>query len=66
MTRIVLAGGGKFYFAKDLVIGQQDMVAMFPPEKLDAFVRMKRELDPENMLQTDLSRRVLSGPLGRR
>ncbi len=61
MTRIVLAGRGKFYFAKDLVIGQQDMVAMFPPEKLQAFLKLKRELDPEMLLQTDLSRRVMSG-----
>jgi FAD/FMN-containing dehydrogenase len=63
MTRIVLAGGGKFYFAKDLVIGQQDMVAMFPPAKLQAFLKLKRELDPETLLQTDLSRRVMSGLL---
>jgi FAD/FMN-containing dehydrogenase len=63
MTRVVLAGGGKFYFAKDLVIGQQDMVTMFPPEKLQAFVKLKRELDPEMLLQTDLSGRVMSGLL---
>lgn len=64
LTRVVLAGGGKFYFAKDLVIGQQDMVAMFPTEKLAAFLKLKRELDPETLLQTDLSRRVMSGLLG--
>ena len=59
MTRVVLAGKGKFYFAKDLVIGQQDMVTMFPPEKLQAFLKLKRELDPQMLLQTDLSRRVM-------
>jgi FAD/FMN-containing dehydrogenase len=63
MTRVVLAGKGKFYFAKDLVIGQQDMVTMFPPEKLQAFLKLKRELDPQMLLQTDLSRRVMSGLL---
>jgi len=61
LTRVVLAGRGKFYFAKDLVIGQQDMIAMFPPEKLQSFLSMKRRLDPEGLLETDLSRRVLSG-----
>jgi FAD/FMN-containing dehydrogenase len=61
LTEIVLAGRGKFYFAKDLVIGRQDMLRMFPPEKLDAFLRLKRELDPEEILQTDLHRRVFAG-----
>ena len=59
LTRVVLAGRGKFYFAKDLVIGSQDMVSMFPPEKLNAFLELKRRLDPTTLLQTDLSRRVM-------
>ncbi|MBL8860051.1 MAG: FAD-binding oxidoreductase [Planctomycetes bacterium] len=63
LTRLVLAGGGKFYFAKDLVIGREDMVAMFPPDKLAAFVALKRTVDPENLLETDLSRRVMRGLL---
>jgi FAD/FMN-containing dehydrogenase len=61
LTEIVLAGRGKFYFAKDLVIGQQDMLRMFPPEKTRAFLALKRELDPETLLQTDLFRRVFAG-----
>lgn len=61
LTRVVLAGRGKFYFAKDQVIGRQDMTAMFAPEKLARFVALKRELDPELLLQTDLYRRVLAG-----
>jgi FAD/FMN-containing dehydrogenase len=61
LTEIVLAGGGKFYFAKDLVIGQRDMLRMFPPEKTQAFLRLKRELDPEMLLQTNLYRRVFGG-----
>lgn len=59
LTRVVLAGRGKFYFAKDLVIGSQDMISMFPPEKLNAFLELKRRLDPATLLQTDLSRRVM-------
>jgi FAD/FMN-containing dehydrogenase len=61
LTEVVLAGRGKFYFAKDLVIGRQDMLRMFPPDKLDAFLALKREVDPDNLLQTDLSRRVFGG-----
>lgn len=63
LTRMVLAGGGKFYFAKDLVIGQEDMLRMFPPEKTAAFLALKRELDPELLLQTNLYRRVFGGLL---
>lgn len=61
LTQIVLDGGGKFYFAKDLVIGREDMLRMFPPEKTQAFLKMKRELDPELLLQTNLYRRVFGG-----
>jgi len=58
LTRIVLEGGGRFYFAKDLVIGYQTMMRMFPTEKREAFLALKRELDPEGLLQTSLWRRV--------
>ena len=60
LTRIVLEAGGKFYFAKDLVIGYQTMMQMFPSERREAFLAMKRALDPEELLQTDLWRRVFT------
>ena len=44
-----------------IVIGRQDMVSMFPPAKLAAFLKLKRELDPELLLQTNLYRRVMDG-----
>lgn len=59
LTRLVLAAGGRFYFAKDLVITGADCRAMFPREKLTAFAALKRQLDPERILETNLSRRVL-------
>jgi FAD/FMN-containing dehydrogenase len=59
LTRVVLEGGGRFYFAKDLVIGREDAKAMFPREKFEAFLALKRELDPSTLLETNLSRRVL-------
>ena len=60
LTEIVLEAGGKFYFAKDLVIGHQAMLAMFPTEKREAFLALKRELDPEELLQTNLWRRIFT------
>jgi len=58
LTEIALAAGGKFYFAKDLVIGEGDMRRMLPPEKVAAFERLKKDVDPEGILETDLHRRV--------
>ncbi len=60
LSELVLAAGGKFYFAKDSVIGAAAPERMFPRERLDAFIRLKRELDPEELLQTDLWRRVFA------
>lgn len=56
----VLAGGGKFYFAKDLVLRPGDAERFFEPERLSAFLDLKRELDPTERLQTDLWRRVFA------
>jgi FAD/FMN-containing dehydrogenase len=61
LTGIVLAAGGRFYFAKDLVIGNEDMLRYVPPENLSRFLALKRRLDPATLLQTDLYRRVFRG-----
>jgi len=58
LTEVVLAAGGRFYFAKDLVIGQEDLLRYVPADRLQRFVEMKRALDPEMLLQTNLFRRV--------
>ena len=57
---VVLDAGGKFYFAKDLVLGPDVAERMFPRDRLDAFVELKRRLDPDEVLQTDLWRRVFA------
>jgi FAD/FMN-containing dehydrogenase len=58
LTEIALEAGGKFYFAKDLVLRPGDARRMLPADKLAAFEELKRRLDPEMLLQTDLYRRV--------
>jgi len=58
LTEITLAAGGRFYFAKDLVIGPDDARRCWPPETLARFLELKRRLDPGLLLQTDLFRRV--------
>lgn len=59
LTELVLARGGRFYFAKDLVLRPGDAERFFDPAKLAAFKALKRELDPDGLLESDLSRRVL-------
>jgi decaprenylphospho-beta-D-ribofuranose 2-oxidase len=60
LTEVVLAGGGRFYFAKDLVIGPRDMRRMFPADKLAAFLELKERCDPEHLLETNLYRRIFA------
>ncbi len=60
LTEIVLAGGGRFYFAKDLVLSANDPERFFPPQKLSAFRALKRELDPEGLFETNLWRRAFA------
>lgn len=63
MTQKVLDAGGKFYFAKDLVLGAGATKRFLPPKDLKAFLKLKGEMDPDGLLQTDQTRRVLD-PLG--
>lgn len=60
MTRAVLERGGRFYFAKDAVIGRRTAEAMYEPAKLEAFRALKGRLDPDGLLETDLWRRILA------
>ena len=58
LTELVLAAGGKFYFAKDSVLRSEDASRFLPADKLAAFKALKAELDPTGMLKTDLSQRL--------
>ncbi len=58
LTRVVLERGGRFYFAKDSVLGPRAVEAMYDRDKLAAFRALKAELDPDELLQTDLWRRA--------
>jgi FAD/FMN-containing dehydrogenase len=56
---LVVEAGGHFYFAKDGVARADQVASSFGPERIAAFVEMKKRLDPEGVLSTGLSRRVL-------
>jgi decaprenylphospho-beta-D-ribofuranose 2-oxidase len=58
---IVLQAGGRFYFAKDSLLRPEIATAYLPSQALEQFRRLKNRCDPENILQTDLSRRLFGG-----
>jgi FAD/FMN-containing dehydrogenase len=59
MDEVVLDNGGKFYFAKDATLRAGAVERFIPPANLAAFLALKEQCDPGNLLQTDLSRRLL-------
>jgi FAD/FMN-containing dehydrogenase len=60
LTRVVLAGGGRFYFAKDSTLTAPQLERYLGEERVQRFRALKRALDPEALLQTDLWRRLFA------
>ncbi len=58
LSELVLDHGGRFYFAKDSILAPGVPERMYPEENLRRFRELKRRVDPANLLQTDLTRRV--------
>jgi FAD/FMN-containing dehydrogenase len=61
MDQVVLEAGGRFYFAKDSTLTRASAERFLSPERREAFLALKRRCDPENLLQTELYRRVFGG-----
>ena len=57
-SKICLAAGGRFYFAKDQVISPDVARASFGSERIAAFHELKAYADPDGLFSTDLWRRV--------
>lgn len=58
LDEIVLKAGGHFYFAKDSTLRPEVARAYLGEEKINTFWTVKRKCDPDNIIQTDLWRRV--------
>lgn len=56
---VVVDAGGRFYFAKDAVARADQVEASFGRERLDAFAALKQRVDPQGLLSTELTRRLL-------
>lgn len=57
LNQIVLEGNGRFYFAKDSALRPDDVVAYLGEDTVAKFKKLKAEVDPNGILQTDLYRR---------
>ena len=57
MNDLVLAAGGRFYFAKDSTLRPSDAAA-YLGEAIPRFQKLKAEVDPEGLLTSDLAERV--------
>lgn len=58
---LVLDAGGRFYYAKDATLRPQSFERVHGGEAVAKFRALKQRLDPEHVLQTDLSRRIMAG-----
>jgi decaprenylphospho-beta-D-ribofuranose 2-oxidase len=62
LDNLVLAAGGRFYFAKDATLHPDRLKEYLKEERVQRFLALKQECDPENLLQTDLFRRIFASP----
>lgn len=58
MDEIALAGGARFYFAKDSQLRPEIAQQIFGDKTLKQFFALKKKYDPNNILESDLYRRV--------
>ena len=57
MNDVVLEAGGRFYFAKDATLRPEDAKA-YLADTIPAFRKWKVQLDPDNLLESELSKRL--------
>jgi len=58
LDEIVLAAGGRFYFAKDSTLRPEIVRAYLGQETIDRFRALKTHCDPETLLESNLWRRL--------
>lgn len=56
--KIVLANGGRFYFAKNSETTAETALAFYGKETVDKFKKLKKRCDPNGLLESDLYRRI--------
>jgi decaprenylphospho-beta-D-ribofuranose 2-oxidase len=61
---LVLGARGRFYFAKDSTLDPARLESYLHEERVQGFLALKRDCDPERLLQTDLFRRIFGREVG--
>jgi decaprenylphospho-beta-D-ribofuranose 2-oxidase len=56
--KIVLANGGRFYFAKNSETSAETALAFYGEETVKKFKKLKKRCDPNGLLESDLYRRI--------
>jgi FAD/FMN-containing dehydrogenase len=64
LDRLVLDAGGRFYYAKDSTLARARLERYLGEPRVQRFLALKRECDPENLLETNLYRRIFRDPTG--
>ncbi|MDP4198503.1 MAG: FAD-binding oxidoreductase [Bacteroidota bacterium] len=59
LNALVLQAGGRFYMAKDATLTREAFRQYLGADTLARFRELKRRFDPDDLLQTELSRRLL-------
>lgn len=58
MDKVVLQASGRFYFAKDSTLHPETVQAYLGEETIARFTALKKQCDPEQLIQTNLWRRL--------
>jgi decaprenylphospho-beta-D-ribofuranose 2-oxidase len=56
--KIVIANGGRFYFAKNSETSAETALAFYGEETMKKFKKLKKRCDPNGLLESDLYRRI--------
>ena len=63
IDELVCSVGGRFYPAKDATLQSKTYKESMPQEALNEFLHLKTELDPDDLMKSDLSERLFyNGP----
>ena len=60
LDKILAEAGGRFYFAKDATVNPKNWESYLSEPRVQEFLALKKQCDPENLLQTDLYQRIFA------